>query len=371
MVNIAEHLPDRPFGQPRRSALRDPRCFAALDLGTSNCRLLIAAPEADGFRIVDSFSRTVRLGEGLHGSGVLAAAAMERTLEALEACAARLRRREVRGLRAVATQACRQASNSGAFLARVRVQTGLAIDVISTREEAELALESCAALLAPDARRALLFDIGGGSTELGWVRLAAPGATPGTQSPSLIGYASLPVGVVSLAERFAQTLFTPSGFAAMVRDVTARLADFERVHCIGRELRLGGVQLLATSGAATTLAGVALGLPRYSRPLVDGAVLSDGAIQAALTCLLRLADEGGQAGLASHPCVGPERAAMLMPGCAIFRAIHSVWPAATVTVADRGLREGMLLRMMRAGLARPLRGSGHARIRQPGHPPAR
>ncbi len=351
MVNIAERLPDLPAGYPRRApSARDPRCFAALDLGTSNCRLLIAAPEAAGFRIVDSFSRTVRLGEGLHGSGVLAAAAMERTLEALEACAVRLRRREVRGLRAVATQACRQASNSAAFLARVRAETGLAIDVISTREEAELALESCATLLAADARRALLFDIGGGSTELGWVRLAEPGTSPGAAplGPSLIGYASLPVGVVSLAERFAASLFTPSGFAAMVRDVTERLAAFERIHCIRRELRLGGVQLLATSGAATTLAGVALGLPRYSRSMVDGAVLSDGAIQAALTCLLRLAEQGGQAGLASHPCVGPERAAMLMPGCAIFRAIHSVWPATTVTIADRGLREGMLLRMMRA-----------------------
>lgn len=359
MVDIAERLP----AGSRRPPARDPRCFAALDLGTSNCRLLIAAPEANGFRVVDSFSRTVRLGEGLHGSGVLAAAAMERTLEALAACAVRLRRREVRGLRAVATEACRQASNSAAFLARVHAETGLAIDVISTREEAELALESCATLLAPDARRALLFDIGGGSTELGWVRLAQLGSTPGVSpgvapgvtpwGPSLIGYASLPVGVVSLAERFAATLFTPSGFAAMVRDVTGRLAAFERVHCIGRELRLGGVQLLATSGAATTLAGVALGLPRYSRPLVDGAVLTDGAIQAALASLLRLAAEGGQAGLASHPCVGPERAAMLLPGCAIFRAIHSVWPATTVTIADRGLREGMLLRMMRGPAARP------------------
>src|SRR6516162_10899628 len=276
--------------EPRRAV---GPAFAALDLGTNNCRMLVAAPARDGFRVLDSFSRVVRLGEGLHRTGQLSPDAMERALSALQACAVRLERRPVRRLRAIATEACRRAANGSAFLARVKHETGLDIGVISSREEAELALESCAPLLAGWGRRALLFDIGGGSTELAWVRI-----DPGGR-PELIGYDSLPVGVVSLAERFGQAGFDPDGFEAMVEDIAARLESFEAVHCIRREIHAGGVQLLGTSGTVTTLAGVALGLPRYRRPLVDGTVLSADAADAALSSLRTL----GRSGLEAHPCV--------------------------------------------------------------------
>lgn len=317
--------------------LADP-VFAAIDLGTNNCRLLIGTPTADGFRVLDSFSRVVRLGEGLHRTGELSEPAMERALGALHACAARTARRPLRAVRAIATEACRRAANGAAFLCRARAETGLPIEAISSREEAELALESCAPLLRGVARRALLFDIGGGSTELAWVRL-----DPGGR-PVLIGYASLPVGVVTLAEHFGAAGFTQAGFEAMVGDVAARLAGFEAVHCIAREIRCGGVLLLGTSGTVTTLAGVALGLTRYRRPLVDGTVLSSTAAAAALGRLRAL----GRAELERHPCVGAERVDFVLPGCAVFAAITALWPAPQVVVADRGLREGMLLRMMRS-----------------------
>lgn len=320
--------------------------FAALDLGTNNCRLLVATPAGGSFRVLDGFSRIVRLGEGLHGSGRLSEAAMARALEALHACAERLARRPVRALRAVATEACRQAANGAEFLARVQAETGLRFDMISTREEAELALESCAPLLMGGGRRALLFDIGGGSTELAWVRLS-----PG-RAPELVGYASLPVGVVTLAERFAGAGFTAEGFERMVEEVEAGLAPFERVHCIAHEARLGGVRLLGTSGTVTTLAGVALNLVRYRRPLVDGAVLPRPAVDAALATLRAL----GRDGLGAHPCVGPDRAEFVLPGCAVFEAIRRLWPIPEVLVADRGLREGILLRLMRGVPGRrPLR----------------
>jgi exopolyphosphatase/guanosine-5'-triphosphate,3'-diphosphate pyrophosphatase len=312
--------------------------FAALDLGTNNCRLLIGAPAHGGFRVLDSFSRIVRLGEGLQNSGKLSENAMDRALGALHACAARLSRRPVRAVRAIATEACRRAANGAEFLARVRAETGLAFDIISTREEAELALESCSPLLAGPGRRALLFDIGGGSTELAWVRLN------GTRTPELIGYDSLPVGVVTLAEQFGHQGFADEGYRAMVEHVAGRLQSFESIHCIAHEIRLDGVRLLGTSGTVTTLAGVALGLPRYRRPAVDGQVLTHEATNQALATLRAL----GREGLARHPCVGPDRAAFVLPGCAIFEAIRTVWPVPEVTVADRGLREGMLLRMMRA-----------------------
>lgn len=313
--------------------------YAAIDLGTNNCRLLVGVPAGDGrVRVLDSFSRVVRLGEGLHGTGRLSPLAMDRALDALHACAARLGRRPVRALRAVATEACRRAENATEFLARVRAETGLHLTVISTREEAELALESCAPLLRCPERRALLFDIGGGSTELAWVRLNE-GETP----PELIGYDSLPVGVVTLAEQFGPTNHTSRGFDAMVADVAARLEPFERVHCIAHEVRLGGVRLLGTSGTVTTLAGVALGLARYRRPLVDGTVLTQAVADDAMGLLRSL----GRDGLMQHPCVGPERADFVLPGCAVFEAIRRTWPAANITVADRGLREGILLRMIR------------------------
>lgn len=327
--------------------------YAAIDLGTNNCRLLVAVPAQGGFRVIDSLSRIVRLGEGLDASGKLREDAMKRAIEALKACTERLGRRPIRALRAVATQACRQASNGTAFLARVQAETGLVFEIITPRQEAELALESCAPLLSRTNRRALLFDIGGGSTELAWVRLDGPG-----RRPELIGYDSMPVGVVTLAERHGAAGFTPDGFAEMVDEVRDRLAGFEQVHCIAHELRSGGVQGIGTSGTVTTLAGVALDLPRYRRGLVDGTTLSIAAGAQALAVLQGL----GRDGLARHSCVGPERADFVLPGCAIFQAILSLWPLPAVTVADRGLREGMLLRLMR----RP--GPGFA-MPQPGPTP--
>ena len=316
--------------------------FAALDLGTNNCRLLVGAPAGDGFRVSDSFSRIVRLGEGLHHTGRLSQDAMDRAMTALHACAERLSRRPIRRLRAIATEACRRATNGAAFLERVKAETGLDVQPITSREEAELALESCSPLLCGEGSRALLFDIGGGSTELAWVRL-----TRG--QPELIGYDSLPIGVVTLSERWGNAGFTDTGFEAMVDDVETMLMKFERVHCISHEISNGGVRLLGTSGTVTTLAGVVLKLERYRRPAVDGLALSAEDAADAVDFLRGL----GREGLLQHPCVGPERIDFVLPGCAVFAAITRVWPASKIVVADRGLREGMLLRMIRADRAGP------------------
>ena len=322
--------------------------YAALDLGTNNCRMLIGAAEGDGFRVVDSFSRIVRLGEGLQSTGRLSPPAMDRAMAALHACAARLRRRPVQGLYAIATEACRRATNGPEFLSAVRAETGLPIQVISPREEVELALESCTGLLPADRRRVLLFDIGGGSTELAWIRLDEG-------RPHLIGYESLPIGVATLSDQFGPEARTANGFTRMVAAVAARLGAFEAIHRIAAEIRHGGVLLLGTSGTVTTLAGIALGLPRYRRALVDGALLSAADATSALATLLDL----GEAGRAAHPCIGAGRAPFVLPGCAIFEAIRSCWPAEQVLVADRGLREGMLLRQIR-GIKRPRRAQRRA-----------
>jgi len=344
MTKIASPLPREPGPAPALArAEASGAAYAALDLGTNNCRLLIASPSQAGFRVLDSFSRIVRLGEGLGNSGLLSSASMDRALAALAACAEKLSRRPLRGFDAVATEACRQARNGPDFIARVEAEIGIRLRIISGREEAELAMESCAPLLGDGDRRALLFDIGGGSTEIAWIRAAAK---PG-DVPELIGYISLPIGVVTLAERCGTACFTEAGFFAVVDEVAAHLQAFDRLHCIGQEIRAGGVRLMGTSGTVTTLAGVVMALPRYRRPLVDGSTLDCEAADAALGDLFAM----GRAALAAHPCVGPDRVDFVLPGCAIYAAIRRIWPTKTLRVADRGLREGILMRMMRADRA--------------------
>jgi exopolyphosphatase/guanosine-5'-triphosphate,3'-diphosphate pyrophosphatase len=343
---MAEPLPATPLiaPAPARVERRAPvgPIYGALDLGTNNCRLLLATPARQGFRVQESFSRIVRLGEGLAASGRLSETAQARALEALHVCAQRLARHPVQKFRAVATEACRRAANGAAFIAQARRETGLAIEIISTREEAELAIESCLALLADHAqegeRRALLFDIGGGSTEVALVRLSPD------RRPDLAGYASLPAGVIALAERFGPGSRDPECFPAMVEYVAGLLAPFEAVHRVSDEVFRGGVRLLGTSGTVTTLAGVALDLPCYRRAWVDGVTLETDVTDLALEKILAL----DAAGIAAHPCIGPDRAEFVLPGCAVYAAIRELWPAPKVTIADRGLREGILLRLMAA-----------------------
>ncbi|WP_427978382.1 Ppx/GppA phosphatase family protein [Acidocella sp.] len=317
--------------------------FGGIDLGTNNCRMLVGTPTGHGFHILDSFSRVVRLGEGLYETGRLSAMAMDRAIASLSICAERVQRwagDECSGpikLRAIATEACRQAENGMEFIRHARDVTGLPLEIINPREEAELAVESCAPLLRKAGRRALLFDIGGGSTEIAWVRL------DGGAQPELIGYLSLPVGVVTLSERCAGACYQPEGFARLTDDIVTMLRPFEAVHRFGEEIRRGGVVMVGTSGTVTTLAGVSLKLERYRRGLVDGVSLTRQAVDEALAEARAL----GREGLSRHPCIGQERVEFVLPGCAIFAAIHELWQAPRLVVADRGLREGMLMRLMR------------------------
>jgi exopolyphosphatase/guanosine-5'-triphosphate,3'-diphosphate pyrophosphatase len=306
--------------------------FAAIDLGTSNCRLLIARPNGRTFRVIDAFSRIVRLGEGLAGSGALSEEAMARAIEALKVCAHKIERRAVTHARSVATEACRRAGNCAEFLARVRAETGLAIETISSAEEAVLAFKGCAPLLSVRRPRALVFDIGGGSTELGWLRLRSG------RPPEIIDTLSIPFGVVTLTERYGCSRIAPEVYQAMVEEVSGHLRAFAAANGIDRRVAAGAVQMLGTSGTVTTLAGVYLDLPRYNRAVVDGCYLEFAAIRevsrrlAAMTCEERTA----------NPCIGPDRADLVVAGCAILEAICGLWPVGRLRVADRGVREGIL-----------------------------
>jgi exopolyphosphatase/guanosine-5'-triphosphate,3'-diphosphate pyrophosphatase len=307
-----------------------PPLLAAIDLGTNNCRLLIASPERDGgLRIADSFSRIVRLGEGVAQSGVLSEAAIERTVAALKICAQRIRRHRARHVRAVATEACRQAANVQLLIDRVAAETGLRLEVVSAAEEARLAAIGCAPLIGEEYDGALAFDIGGGSTEAIWLRKAG--------ETSLVHFASIPLGVMSLAEADG------SSFPAMREAMLARFGAVRREMDAKGAFDVARHHLLGTSGTVTTLAGVALGLPRYVRSLVDATWHDCADILAVVDMLIAL-DRPGRAKLG---CVGAERADLIVPGCAIFSAIHTVWPCAKLRVADRGLREGILRELMK------------------------
>jgi exopolyphosphatase / guanosine-5'-triphosphate,3'-diphosphate pyrophosphatase len=321
---------------------REAPLYGALDLGTNNCRLLIARPARDGFRVVDSFSRIVRLGEGLSRTGRLADTAMERAYEALVLCGERVAKKGVESTRlmAVATQACRQADNGAAFIDRVREGTGLRLRIIDPVEEARLAVEGCLNLFDDTAEAVLVVDVGGGSTELSWLRRSGGGFT-------LEGWMSAPIGVVTLAERHPEPHGAPGAlepwYEAMVADMGEALAAAPVGPALRELFVAGRAHLVGTSGAITSLAGIHLGLRRYQRSLVDGLWMTRGDCERAAERLLQL----GPTGRAAESCIGPDRADLVLAGAAIMEAVQRAWPSERVRVADRGLREGLLLQRMR------------------------
>jgi len=311
--------------------------YAALDLGTNNCRLLVARPTAEGFRVVDAFSRIIRLGEGVAASGRISEAAIARAVEALQVCRDKMHARGVARARLIATAACRAAENGEEFRSRVAAEAGLELEIIDSATEARLAATGCTELFDPAASGVILFDIGGGSSEL--VRLnRRPGDGRGPPTPDIVGWASLPVGVVTLAERYGGKVVSRDIYGAMVQEVAALVEKFAADH---RDLN--GFHTLGTSGTVTTIAGVYLRLRRYDRRRVDGCWLSDDEVSRVVAELMSMSfDER-----AANPCIGAERADLVLAGCAILDAIRRAFPCPRLRVADRGLREGMLVEMMR------------------------
>lgn len=312
--------------------------YAALDLGTNNCRLLIAQPTRPGqFRVVDAFSRIVRLGEGLAATGRLSQDAMDRAVDALRVCASKLAGRDIRRMRLIATEACRAAENGELFLERVTAETGLKLEIINRETEARLAVSGCSSLVGREARSVVLFDIGGGSSEIAVIRINDNRSS--RLANHITHWTSLPVGVVTLSERHGGRDVTPDIFEAMIREVEGMLAKFE---CPDIPRSTDDFHLIGTSGTVTTLAGVHLDLPRYDRRKVDGLWLSDDEVTAMQAKLL----SWDYLGRAANPCIGPDRADLVLAGCAILEAIRRRWPSSRMRVADRGLREGLLTDMM-------------------------
>ena len=325
--------PSNQKTSPRRESHR--HTYGAIDLGTNNCRLLVARPSDGGFTVIDAFSRIVRLGEGLSLTGELSQEAMDRAVGALSVCADKLRRRNVSLARSVATEACRRAKNGREFADRVRSETGIVLDIIDPAEEARLAVLGCHKLLEPGDGPALIFDIGGGSTEL--VLIDQVEGTPKIRS-----WWSAPWGVVSLTESEGKEALEGEdrllAYKRMRERARRSFASFADVLPEDRD----GIRLLGTSGTVTTLASVHLALPCYDRRAVDGLHVPIEAMQKISEMIAGMSYEERS----SLPCIGAERADLVVAGCAILEAILEIWPAENLGVADRGIREGILRSLM-------------------------
>jgi exopolyphosphatase/guanosine-5'-triphosphate,3'-diphosphate pyrophosphatase len=341
------------YGFLRKQELR---MYGAIDLGTNNCRLLIARPTGHGFKVVSSFSRIVRLGEGLSESRSLSAKAMERTISALAICSEKLKSLDVVKTRNIATEACRRASNCSEFLARIKKETGLAFEAITSNEEARLAFGGCQPLLNLEQPHALVFDIGGGSTEVIWAKINA-------ENFDILDVLSLQVGVVTLAEEYGTNEISNDSYRNMVNEISGQLTSFCSRNRIKQNIVENNVQMLGTSGTVTTLGAVHLNLNHYDRSLIDGLDLTFEELNYASQKLISL-DFQGRSGMS---CIGNERAELVVPGCAILDAICHAWPVGRLRVADRGLREGMLLGLM-AEDGVPVKGNPAANSQQKNAP---
>jgi len=332
--------------------------YAALDLGTNSCRMLVAQPKGSQFHVVDSFSKSVQLGAGLEATGRLSRATMARTVQALKICKTKFAKHDVRQMRLVATEACRRATNAGDFIAYVRRETGLELEIIQPEEEARLAVVSCAPLVSTKTTQLLVVDIGGGSTELVWINLSrvpAPerpraimrlhkgfeSANDPFPTAKVVDWISVPLGVATLRDQFRDVEDDAGRFALMSWFFEEQLAEFAPYQA---DQTREGFQIIGTSGTVTTVAASHLGLRRYDRSKVDGLRMTSDQIDAVIRDYLSL----GEAGRRNDPRIGRDRQALIMSGSAILQALMRVWPTDRLSVADRGLREGLLYAQMSA-----------------------
>lgn len=349
VINLGHTMAEKkaPGARSKRSAPRNGKTvplFAAVDLGTNNCRLLVAEPRGKTFRVVDSHSQIARLGEGLHETGRLSDAAIDRAIDALQNIRKKLKQHGVGRVRCIATEACRKAENGAEFVRRVHEETGLTFKIIGAKEEARLATIGCHDLIAPSAKSVLVVDIGGGSTELSWVNAEAArdnGFKGLLEKAPILGWTSLPLGVVTLSEAF-QHLDEVAAYPLMLEHARQTIGTWDGIDAVRDAMGVDGAHMIGTSGTVTCLAGVHLKLDRYRRDKVDGTWLSRDESAAAI----KLLRDVGLEGRMKLPTIGDERAGLMLSGCAIVEAVWEAFPAGRLRVADRGLREGLLLSMM-------------------------
>lgn len=340
-------------GQSTRSSSGGP-IIAAIDLGTNSCRLLVAKVDGQTFRIIDSFSRVVRLGENVHTTNRLSEEAIERTMVALRICKEKIVQNRVVSLRAVTTEACRRAVNRDELISRARTEIGLHVEIITPEEEARLALSGCAGVLNTRIPNAIAFDIGGGSTEVMWLSIKEPRRLHRRRFPiiEVIDCISLPCGVVTLSDKYENQSYDEAVYKEIREFVSSKLAEFSKRNGIDSFANSQRVQMVGTSGTVTTLAAITLGLEKYDRKLIDGVFLEAADAHRISQEIFAMDHEQRS----QHPCIGKGRTDMVVMGTAILEGIFDTWPIPRLRVADRGVREGILMELIRGTNTR--RGGG-------------
>lgn len=311
--------------------------YAAIDLGTNSCRLVIATPTPTSFRVLETFSKITCLGEGIIQDNELSKDAIRRTVAALKVCRGVINEYSpIVKQRFVATAACRRAKNCQEFVDLVKREADIQLEIISSKEEARLAVVGCVPLLNRRIKRALVFDIGGGSSEISLARITQSGKT------FIEGFVSLPYGVVTVSEAFPKQEMTDLAYNSIVERTQKILAEFDVRYGISEGIQKQEIQVIGTSGTVTVLGAVHLNLPRYNRSAVDGLSLSGADLAKVIQKIKNIGDEGR----CHHPCIGPQKADLTIAGCAIIEALITFWNVSEITVADRGIREGILLDLM-------------------------
>ena len=311
--------------------------YAAIDLGTNSCRLVVATPTPTSFHVIETFSKITRLGEGIINDNELSKAAMRRTIAALKVCRGVINEyAPIADSRFVATAACRRAKNCAQFVEMVKKEAGINLEIISSKEESRLAVVGCVPLLNRNIKRMLVFDIGGGSTEISLARITDTGKT------FIEGFVSLPYGVVTISEAFPKQEMTQLAYNTIIERTQSMLKEFDEKFGIYAGIQNQEIQIIGTSGTVTVLGAVHLNLSRYNRSAVDGLSISGPDIKKVINKIKNIGDEGRR----KHPCIGPLKSDLTIAGCAIIEALLTFWPVSEITVADRGIREGMLLDMI-------------------------
>lgn len=322
--------------------------IAAIDLGTNSCRLLVARADESNLKIIDSYSKIIRLGEDIHQTKKLSRQAINRAIDSLAICIQKINKHNVKLLRCVTTEACRQALNAADFIEEVKEKVGIKLEIINPSEEAYLAITGCSSLLSNQASYALAFDIGGGSTELLWMKVySAPESDKQIyHNIEVIDCISLPFGVVTLSEGYGAHASHPKAYEDTRERILQKLAVFCEKNSILNYVKQNQVQMIGTSGTVTTLAAIFLELTKYERKLIDGFMIETQALIGICRDILAMEEKDRL----NHPCIGVERASFIVMGAAILEGIISMWPITSTVIADRGVREGILIDLLHKDL---------------------
>ena len=308
---------------------------AGIDCGTNSFRLLVA-DAVDG-RLVDVVRemRIVRLGEGVDRTGSLAPQALERTRLALADYAATIAAHGTERVRMVATSATRDAANRDMFLAMVRTVLGVEPDVISGAEEAALSFIGAADGLPGVTGPVLVADIGGGSTEL---------VLGDASEPRRLRSHSMDVGCVRMTERrLGDDPPTPAQVAATVDDLRAAIALAAVDVPITDPATFVGV-----AGTVTTLAAIALGLPRYDAEAIHGSVLSAEQVHDVTARLLAMTHDER----AALPVMHPGRVDVICGGALVLRTLVEAAGATNVIASEHDILDGIALSLLRKSALR-------------------